>query len=536
MAAGYSNTTIHSDLGDNLNQSSSWSVSTTQGGACTMSNTQRLNRAATLEDNEDTRNAARQAKLPEGQFLAYHYVGRRTWAIKHIASGRCFDSKAEAKEYATGQSHGVWDLEEDSQLLEAISRFSLSNWNEVENHVDGRTARQCADRWFNVLQDKTDDELKAIYPQWQGVEDGPEWTSELNDKLFEHFLTRGDRYFDEIATDLSASTGLPFTGHQVRRQIDKLGFNSREKHGCVTELSAVQRIVDLTVDQCKDQYAEEIAREKVLVGDSFNATKFVREKLWGKDDDGTGLIGKTPIQLWEQFNSTKKPDMHIAYFLVGKFVLTILNLCTVHNNIISLHSYLVRLSVLGLLQIEHKAPKFAFPTNPDHPDYKKLQKMCWSSDNLTLEFHDYNLAKGANLLGNDTHGEYAELIKDRVAEKETKLNAERQVAIIENRMMDDPRLTSLLKGKSTIDIAGLTKLVTYASKKVCLDNNWEFNGNESDDDHDDNDVEMRARIYRGHRKSEGTKFDAFNRKGDDNEEVRYCVDKCMPHMFVIVTH
>ena len=72
-----------------------------------------------------------------------------------------------------------------------------------------------------------------------------------------------------------------------------------------------------------------------------------------------------------------------------------------HNNIISLHSYLVRLSVLGLLQIEHKAPKFAFPTNPDHPDYKKLQKMCWSSDNLTLEFHDYNRAKGTNLLGDD---------------------------------------------------------------------------------------------------------------------------------------
>ena len=341
LAFGYSNTTIHSDLGDfnNSHCSSGRRVFPTQSDTCTMSNTQRLNRAATLEDNEVTRDAADQAGLPEG-FLAYQYVGRRTWAIKHIASGECFAMLAEAKAYATGQSHGVWDLEETSQLLEAISRFSLSNWNEVENHVDGRTAGQCAGRWFNVLQDKTDDELKAIYPQWQGVEDGPEWTSDLNDKLFELFLTRGDRYFDEIATDLSASTGLPFTGHQVRRQIDRLRFNSREKYGCVTELSAVQRLVDKTVDQCKDQYAEEIAREKVLVGDSFNATKFVRELLWGKDDDGTGLIGKTPIQVWEQFKSTMNPDMHIAFFLVGKFDLTILNLCTVHNNISSLHSYL----------------------------------------------------------------------------------------------------------------------------------------------------------------------------------------------------
>ena len=317
LVVGYSNTTIHSDLGENLNlYCSSWS------DASAMTRSTRLNRAATLVDNQDTRDAADQAGLPEG-FLAYQYVGRRTWAIKHIESGECFATKAEALAYATGQSHGVWDLEETSELLEAISRYSLSNWNEVENHVDGRTAQQCRDRWVNVLQDMTDDELKVFYPQWQGVEDGPEWTSELNDTLFELFLTRGDRYFDEIATDLSASTGLPFTGHQVRRQIDTLGFNSREIYGCVTDLSAVQRLVDKTVDQVKDQYAEEIAREKVLVGDSFNATKFVREKLWGKDDDGTGLIGKTPIQVWEQFKSTMDPDMHIAYFLVGKFDLTI---------------------------------------------------------------------------------------------------------------------------------------------------------------------------------------------------------------------
>lgn len=166
--------------------------------------------------------------------------------------------------------------------------------------------------------------------------------------------------------------------------------------------------------------------------------------------------------------------------------------------------------------------------------------MCWSSDNLTLEFHDYNQTKGTNLLGDDTHGEKAELIKDRVAEKETKLNAKRKVAIIENRIMESPMLTSLLNGKSTIDIAGLTKLMTYASKKVCLDNNWEFSGNESDGDHDDDDVEMKPRKYAGPRKSEGTttNFDAFNRKGDDNEEVRYCgiVLINVYYMFVIVTH
>jgi len=646
LAFGYSNTTTHFDLGDfnNSHCSSGRRVFPTQSDTCIMpvsTTDTRLIKAALLEDNEVTRNAAEQAGLPEG-FLAYRYVGQRTWAIKHIESGECFATKAEAKEYATGQSHGVWNLEEDSQLLEAISQYSLSNWKEVGNHVDGRTAEQCANRWFNVLQDKTDDELKEFYPQWQGVEDGPEWTSELNDKLFELFLTHGDRYFDEIATDLSASTDLSFTGHQVRRQIDKLGFNSREKYGCVTELSAVQSLVDKTVDQCKDQYAEEIAREKALVGDSFNATKFVRELLWGKDDDGTGLIGKTPIQLWEQFNSTKKPDMHIGFFLVSKFDLTILNLCTVHNNIISLHSYLVRLSVLGLGQIEHKAPKVAFTTNPDHPDYKKHQKMCWNSDNLTLEFHDYNKAKSSHLLGDDTRGEYADLIKDRVAEKETKLNAERQVAIIENRMMESPMLTLLLRGKSKKDIAGLKNLMTLACQQVCDDNDWEFNDttNDSDDDADDDDVEMKPRSYAGCRKSEGTatnlsvdnfqpkgviaispstakslssiseavKFaharssnkglrtekqtghllkkrkccmntscrlsniythsiflfldlrnkeagpfddtglrffdisdgqldpELFDHIGDDNEEVRYCVDKCIPHMFVIVTH
>ena len=75
-------------------------------------------------------------------------------------------------------------------------------------------------------------------------------------------------------------------------------------------------------------------------------------------------------------------------------------------------------------------------------------------------------------------------------------------------------------------------LKTSISKKVCLVNNWEFNGNESDDDHDDDDVEMKPRKYAGSRKSEGTgtNFEAINRKGDDNEEVRFCVDKCIPYV------
>ncbi|CAK5066015.1 unnamed protein product [Meloidogyne enterolobii] len=53
--------------------------------------------------------------------------------------------------------HGRWTEGEDILLLEAINKYGPRNWVKISNHVRGRSALQCRDRWIHVLDHKRRD-------------------------------------------------------------------------------------------------------------------------------------------------------------------------------------------------------------------------------------------------------------------------------------------------------------------------------------------------------------------------------------------
>ena len=75
---------------------------------------------------------------------------------------------------------GVWNLEEDSRLLELIKIYG-KNWSQVAEHMQGRSAKQIRDRYINKLDPnlnrtrwaaEEDETLMQLYLQF-----GTSWTA-----------------------------------------------------------------------------------------------------------------------------------------------------------------------------------------------------------------------------------------------------------------------------------------------------------------------------------------------------------------------
>ncbi|CAN0430524.1 unnamed protein product, partial [Discosporangium mesarthrocarpum] len=52
-----------------------------------------------------------------------------------------------------GVKKGAWAAEEDQRLREALARLGHQHWNEVARVMDGRTYKQCRERYMNYLKD-----------------------------------------------------------------------------------------------------------------------------------------------------------------------------------------------------------------------------------------------------------------------------------------------------------------------------------------------------------------------------------------------
>ncbi|CAN0012442.1 unnamed protein product, partial [Choristocarpus tenellus] len=48
---------------------------------------------------------------------------------------------------------GPWSEEEDVMLMEALKRMGHQRWNEVAKEMDGRTYKQCRERYMNYLRE-----------------------------------------------------------------------------------------------------------------------------------------------------------------------------------------------------------------------------------------------------------------------------------------------------------------------------------------------------------------------------------------------
>jgi len=73
-----------------------------------------------------------------------------------------------------------FSLYEDNQLRSLVAQFGSVDWNSISLHMEGRTARQCRDRWNHYLAPSTNntewtvDEEVALIKQLKQV--GKQWT------------------------------------------------------------------------------------------------------------------------------------------------------------------------------------------------------------------------------------------------------------------------------------------------------------------------------------------------------------------------
>ena len=80
---------------------------------------------------------------------------------------------------APGLKKGQWDKDEDQKLLEWVKKFGTSNWGEAPTYIQGRSCKQCRERWVNVLNPEICHD---------------KWTPEEDKKIFQCFHTYGAQW------------------------------------------------------------------------------------------------------------------------------------------------------------------------------------------------------------------------------------------------------------------------------------------------------------------------------------------------------
>lgn len=55
------------------------------------------------------------------------------------------------KNHTTTPIKAKWTKEEDDVLKKAISKYGTNNWSLISNEIQGRTGKQCRERWLNQL-------------------------------------------------------------------------------------------------------------------------------------------------------------------------------------------------------------------------------------------------------------------------------------------------------------------------------------------------------------------------------------------------
>ncbi|KAG7392110.1 hypothetical protein PHYPSEUDO_002334 [Phytophthora pseudosyringae] len=109
-------------------------------------------------------------------------LGHRNWmAVAERVPGRdnaqCLQRWN--KVLKPGLVKGPWSVEEDAMLMEMMLK-GYDNWRQVSNHIPGRTAKQCRERWRNRLDPSinkspfTEEEDEAIQQAYDKY--GNRWT------------------------------------------------------------------------------------------------------------------------------------------------------------------------------------------------------------------------------------------------------------------------------------------------------------------------------------------------------------------------
>jgi hypothetical protein len=66
-------------------------------------------------------------------------------------TSRWTEEEQEAENEGTTERKGRWTPEEDSELLRAVEKFSVTRWKQIATLISGRTKKQCWNRWQYAL-------------------------------------------------------------------------------------------------------------------------------------------------------------------------------------------------------------------------------------------------------------------------------------------------------------------------------------------------------------------------------------------------
>ncbi len=89
-----------------------------------------------------------------------------------------------------GLIKGPWSIDEDRRLLDWVKREGPSKWSQCAEFINGRSGKQCRERWFNTL-----------HPE---VRRGG-WSAEEDFKIFKKYNEVGSKW-SQIAKDLPGRT------------------------------------------------------------------------------------------------------------------------------------------------------------------------------------------------------------------------------------------------------------------------------------------------------------------------------------------
>ncbi|KAK8892109.1 hypothetical protein M9Y10_029331 [Tritrichomonas musculus] len=155
---------------------------------------------------------------------------------------------------------------EDAQLIRLVKKYGIQSWEEIANHMQRRTGRQCRDRYNNYLSDNfkkgswTEYEDKLIISLYQKM--GPHWLNMSkslpgrsgNDIKNRWHKTLVKKYNDKIADLKNCDI----------KQIDSINKNTTESKTCHENEKTVISVNKSEIENQSYQKSSQIKNGNVI--------------------------------------------------------------------------------------------------------------------------------------------------------------------------------------------------------------------------------------------------------------------------------